>query len=56
MPEWSKQRLEPIINPVYVVPESPLNIRLTGVSTEDGLLRIEGTLDLTALKPEAEGS
>ncbi len=55
MPDWSKQRLEPIINPVYVVPESPLNIRLTGVSTEDGLLRIEGTLDLTATKPDAQG-
>lgn len=56
MADWSSQRLEPIINPVFVVPESPLGIRLTGVSTEAGLLRIDGTLNLQGLTPAAEGS
>lgn len=53
LPDWTKLRIEPIINPVYIVPESPLDIKLTGVSTGQGLLRIDGTMNLQGLTSDA---
>ncbi len=49
VPDWAGQRIASIVNPVYVIPDNGLPLTVQRIATEQGLLRLEGTLDLTRL-------
>jgi hypothetical protein len=49
VPQWAGERAADIINPVYVLPAERLPLTLERIATEPGLLRLEGSLDVTRL-------
>ncbi|MGQ9807843.1 MAG: LmeA family phospholipid-binding protein [Armatimonadota bacterium] len=49
VPDWAGQRVASILNPVYVIPTEGLPLTVEKIATEPGLLRLEGSLDVTKL-------
>ncbi|MCC6485846.1 MAG: LmeA family phospholipid-binding protein [Armatimonadetes bacterium] len=53
VPVWGQKKVEPFINPVFTTPDSPLNIRLSSVETQDGFLKVTGSFDPKGLTEAA---
>jgi len=51
VPDWGQKRVDPFINPIFVIPDNRLQIRLKTLKSEPKMLKMTGTFNPMGFNP-----